>query len=74
MAWSVIVGRGLIQGNAQVNLDARPGDANLLDQEAHELLTLLEVEGIEPFSNASGERFNFACQPVIDREFLVLRQ
>jgi hypothetical protein len=70
----VFVGRGLIQGNAQVNLDARPGDSNLLDEEAHELLTLLEGEGIDIFSNAPGEGFDFTRQAVVDREFLVLRQ
>jgi hypothetical protein len=74
VAWSVLVGRGLIQGNAQVNLNARPGDSNLLDQEAHEPLTLLEVEGIDTSSNTPGEGFDFAQQPVVNRELLVLRQ
>ena len=74
MAWNVLVGRGLIQGNAQVNLDARPGDSNLLDQEADEPLTLLEVEGIDTLSNTPGEGVDLARQPVVDHELLVLRQ
>jgi hypothetical protein len=39
VAWNVLVGGGLIQRNAQVNLYAWPGDANLLDEKAYELLT-----------------------------------
>jgi len=46
----------------------------LLDQEAHEFLTLFEVEGVDTLSNAPGEELNFARQPVVDGEFLVLRQ
>ena len=55
MASNVLVGCGLVQGNPQVNLHAWAGDANLLDQEAHEFLTLFEVEGVDTFSNAPGE-------------------
>ena len=57
-----------------MNLHVWPGDANLFDQEAHEFLALLEVEGVDTFSDAPGEGFNFVRQAVVDREFLVLRQ
>ena len=57
-----------------MNLHAWPGDANLLDQEAYEFLTLFEVEGVDACSNAPGERVNLCRQPVADGEFLVLRQ
>ena len=43
-----------------MDLHAWPGDANLLDQQAHELLALFEVEGVDALSNLPGEGFNFA--------------
>jgi hypothetical protein len=57
-----------------VNLHARPGNANLLDEEAHQLLTLFEVESVDTFSDAPGEGVNFVRQPVVDGEFVVPRQ
>jgi hypothetical protein len=55
-----------------VDLDARPGHSNLLDQQAHESLTLLEVESVDALPDAAGERFDPASQPVVDRELLAL--
>ncbi|MBV9328943.1 MAG: hypothetical protein JO352_34985 [Chloroflexi bacterium] len=51
-----IVGRGrLIQGNTQVDLDRRPGDSHLFDQQAHEFLTLLKIKAIDAVTNTLGE-------------------
>jgi len=71
---SGVRGRVLIQGDAQMNLDGRPGDSHLLDQQADELLTLLKIEGIDAVANVPGEGFDLARQPVVDRKFLALCQ
>lgn len=67
---SVVSGRRLIQGDAQVDLDVRPGHAHLLDQQAHEPLTLLEVEGVHSVPYTRRERIDPMCQPVVDGERL----
>src|SRR5260370_28096324 len=66
--------RGLIQGNAQMNLDGRPSDPHLFDPPADALLTLLKIEGIDAVANVPGEGFDFARQPVVGRQFLALCQ
>ena len=71
---SGVRGRVLIQGNAQVNLDGRPGDSHLFDQQADELLTLLKIQGIDAVANVPGEGFDLARQPVVGRKFLALCQ
>ena len=43
-----------------MDLHAWPADANLLDEEAHELLALFEVEGVDALLNTPSEGFNFA--------------
>ena len=57
-----------------MDLHIGPGDLNLLDEQAHQLLALLEIKSIEPFANTLGEGFNFVRQLVVDREFVVLGQ
>src|SRR5579859_6588756 len=47
--------RWVVQRHSQVNLDRRPCDSHLLDQQTYELLTLLEIECIDAGSNASCE-------------------
>ena len=55
-----------------MDLNARPGHSDLLDHQAHESLALLEIEGVDALSDAAGERFDPAGQPVVDRELLAL--
>jgi hypothetical protein len=55
-----------------VDLHVWAGNANLLDEEAHQLLALFEVEGVDAGSYALGERFNLARELIIDRELMML--
>ena len=71
---SSVCGRRVFQRDSQVNLDSRPSDSQLLDQQTYELLTLLEIECIDAVSDAPGERFDLARQPVVDRKVLSLGQ
>jgi hypothetical protein len=57
-----------------VDLDGRASDSHLLDQQTYELLTLLEIECIDAVSDAPGEGFDLARQPVVDRKVLALGQ
>ncbi len=57
-----------------MNFDGRPSDSHLFDQQADELLTLLEIEGIHAVANVLGRGFDLARQPVVDRKFLALCQ
>ena len=57
-----------------MNLDRRPSDSHLFDQQADELLTLLKIEGIDAVAHVPGEGFNLARQPVVGRKFLALCQ
>src|SRR6266851_1059115 len=72
MRFSRAVRGRLVQGDAQVDLDVRPGHSNLLDQQAHESLTLLEVESVDALPDAAGEGFDPASQAVVDRQLLAL--
>jgi hypothetical protein len=73
LCWALIE-RGLIQGNAQVDLDARSGDSNLLNKQPHEPLALLEVEGVDALPNTAGEGFDLMSKLVVGRELLPLGQ
>ncbi len=44
-----------------MDLYLRPSHPDVLDQEAHEPLALLEVEDIDALSNAVGKGVNPAC-------------
>jgi hypothetical protein len=71
--WALIE-RRLIQGNAQVDLDARSGDSNLLNKKPHEPLPLLEVESVDALPNTARKGFDLTSKLVIDGEFLPLGQ
>jgi hypothetical protein len=43
-----------------VDLDRWPGDSHLFDQQTHELLTLLEVKGIDAVTHTLGEGVDLA--------------
>jgi hypothetical protein len=66
--------RWVVQRHSQVNLDRRPSDSHLLDQQTYQLLTLLEIECIDAGSNASCEGFDLASQALVDREVLSVGQ
>jgi hypothetical protein len=69
-----LIERRLIQGNAELDLDARSGDSNLLNKKPHEPLMLLEFEGVDALPNAAGEGFDLTSKRVIDGELLPLGQ
>ena len=50
---------------AQVNLHAWPGDANLLDQKAHEFLTLFEVGASIPVRMRLAKESTFAANRLL---------
>ena len=55
-----------------MDFDIWAGHPNLLDEEAHELLTLLEIEGVEAVPHAIGEGVDAVRQVVIDGQRFVL--
>jgi hypothetical protein len=57
-----------------VDLNVRSGHPNLLDQQAHEPLTLLEVDGVDALLDPVGERFDLVRQSVFHCEFPPLVQ
>ena len=57
-----------------MDLHVWSSNANLLDEEAHELLALFEIEDVDACSYTLGERFNLARETVRDRELMMLRK
>ena len=64
--------RGLVERDAQSDLDAPSGDANFVDDEAEQLLLLVEVEAVERGGGAVGERVDALTEPVVFRELSAL--
>jgi hypothetical protein len=60
MRLSIVCGRRLIQGDAQVDLDRRPGDSHLLHQETYEFLTLFEIKLVDAAPYALGKCVDLA--------------
>lgn len=63
MSWRLL-GWG-IQGDAELDLDVPAGDADLLDDEAEELLSLVEVKVIKGGQGAAGEVGDALTQLVV---------
>ena len=57
-----------------MNLNVRSGHPDLLDQQAHESLTLLEVEGVDALLDPASERFDLVRQTVVHLQFPALVQ
>ena len=63
---------GLVEGDAELDLDVPPGDADFLDEESEQGLFLLEVETIDAGADAFGEVVHTAAHLVVAGEFLAL--
>jgi len=55
----------VVEGDAKTDLDVPAGDANLVDDEADQLLALIEVEPVERGSGSFGERADALTEPVV---------
>lgn len=53
-----------------MDFDVGSGHSHLLDEQAHEPLTLLEVESVHPLPNMLGERVDPVSKPMVDGEDL----
>lgn len=53
----MVVGRwfGFVEGDAEVDVDLPAVDVDFFDEEAHELLALVEVELVDAGQDAPGE-------------------
>ena len=62
-------GGGVVEGDAESDLDVPAGDANLVDDEAQQLLALIEVEAVEGCGGSFGERADALSKSVVLGEF-----
>lgn len=62
----------LVERDPEVDLDLPASDADVVDDEAEQLLALLEVELVDTVSGSVGEVTDSLLETVVDSELLVL--
>jgi hypothetical protein len=62
----------LVEGDAEVDLGLPSGHGDVIDDEAHELLSVGEVELVDPFRDPAGEVVHAIPQTVLGGEFVAL--
>ncbi len=62
-------GGGSVEGDAESDLDVPAGDADFVDDESEQLLSLLEIEPIEGGGGGGGEAGDSLAEPVACGEF-----
>ena len=61
-----------VEGDAEVDLDLPSGHGDVIDDEAHELLAVVEVELVDPFGDSAGEVIDTVPEAVVCDEFVAL--
>src|SRR5437660_5831839 len=68
-----IAASGVVERDPELDLDLPAGDAYMVDDEAHELLALSEVELVDAGSGPTREVADTLAQPVVGGELVALR-
>lgn len=63
---------GVVEGDAEADVDVPAGDADVLDDQAEQLLELFEVEAVEGGKHLLGEGADALAEPVVGGERVAL--
>jgi hypothetical protein len=64
--------RGVVEGDAQADVDVPAGDTDVLDDQAEQLLVLVEVEAVEGGKHLLGEGADALAESVVSGERVAL--